>query len=96
MTEVAGRPEALDQALERLRLEGALFMRAEHSESWALEGMGGPMFAAMMHPGAERLVLFHVIASGQCWVALPGGDHYWASAGQVIVKVGAKGIAHFC
>ena len=47
MTEDAGPPEALDQALERLRLEGAIFMRAEHSESWALEGMGGPNFAAM-------------------------------------------------
>jgi hypothetical protein len=43
------------------------------------------MFAAMMHPGAERLVLFHVIASGRCWVALPGGERYWASAGEVIV-----------
>ena len=85
VTEVAGRPEALDQALERLRLEGAIFLRAEYSESWTLEGQGGPMFAAMMHPGAERLVLFHVIASGRCWVALPGGERYWASAGEVIV-----------
>ena len=80
MTEDAGRPEALDQALERLRLEGAIFLRAEYSESWTLEGQGGPMFAAMMHPGAERLLLFHVIASGRCWVALPGGERYWASA----------------
>ena len=85
VTEVAGPPEALDQALERLRLEGAIFLRAEYSESWTLEGQGGPMFAAMMHPGAERLVLFHVIASGRCWVALPGGERYWASAGEVIV-----------
>ena len=65
MTEDAGRPEALDQALERLRLEGAIFLRAEYSESWTLEGQGGPMSAAMMHPGARRLVLFHVIASGR-------------------------------
>ena len=34
VTEVAGRPEVLDQALERLRLEGAIFLRAEYSESW--------------------------------------------------------------
>ena len=85
MTEVAGRPEALDQALERPRLEGALFMRCEFSESWTFEGGGGPGFAEMMHPGAERLVLFHVIASGRCWVALPGGERCWASAGEVIV-----------
>ena len=66
VTEVAGHLEALDHALERLRLEGALFMRCEFSENWTFEGGGGPNFAAMMHPGAERLVLFHVIASGQC------------------------------
>jgi hypothetical protein len=30
-------------------------------------------------------VLLHVIASGRCWVALPGGERYWASAGEVIV-----------
>jgi AraC-like DNA-binding protein len=85
VTEVARRPEALDHALERLRLEGAIYLRAEYSESWTLEGQGGPMFAAMMHPGAERLVLFHVVASGRCWVSRPDGERYWASAGEVIV-----------
>jgi AraC-like DNA-binding protein len=85
VTEVAGPLEALDWALERLRLEGAIFMRCEFSESWTFEGGGGPNFAAMMHPGAERLVLFHVIASGRCWVLLPGGERHWASAGEVIV-----------
>ena len=85
VTEVARPLEALDQALERLRLEGAIFMRCELSESWTFEGGGGPNFAAMMHPGAERLVLFHVIASGRCWVLLPGGERHWASAGEVIV-----------
>ena len=84
MSEVARHLEALDQALERLRLEGAIFMRCEFSESWTFEG-GGPNFAAMMHPGAERLVLFHVIPSGRCWVALPDGERHWASAGEVIV-----------
>ncbi len=68
MTEDAGRPEALDQALERLRLEGAIFLRAEYSESWTLEGQGGPMFAAMMHPGAERLV---------CSTSSPRGGAGW-------------------
>ena len=41
MTEVAGHLEALDQALERLRLEGAIFMRCEFSESWTFEGGAG-------------------------------------------------------
>ena len=75
----------LDDALERLHLEGAIYLRAEYSERWALADQGGPMFAAMMHPGAERLVLFHVVASGRCWVSTPDGDRTWASAGDVIV-----------
>jgi hypothetical protein len=30
--------EPLNEALERLRLEGAIFLRAEYTEGWALEG----------------------------------------------------------
>lgn len=77
--------EPLRDALESLQLEGAIFLRAEYTEGWSIEGQGGSTFAAMMYPGAVRLVLFHVIASGRCWVSRPGGDRYWASAGEMIV-----------
>jgi AraC-like DNA-binding protein len=77
--------QPFDDALDHLRLEGAIFMRAEYSERWALADQGGPMFAAMMHPGAERLILFHVVASGRCWVSTPDEERTWASAGEVIV-----------
>jgi len=77
--------EPFSEALEHLRLEGAIYLRAEYTEGWALDGQGGPLFAAMMHPGAERLILFHVVASGRCWVSTPDGERYWASGGEVIV-----------
>jgi AraC-like DNA-binding protein len=77
--------EPLNEALERLRLEGAIYLRAEYTERWALADQGGPMFAAMMRPGAERLILFHVVASGRCFVSCADGERYWASAGDVIV-----------
>jgi AraC-like DNA-binding protein len=77
--------EPLNEALERLRLEGAIYLRCEYTEGWALADQGGPFFAAMMHPGAERLILFHVVASGRCWVSGADGERYWASAGDVIV-----------
>ena len=80
-----GPVESFHEALEHLRLEGAIYLRAEYTERWALDGQGGPFFAAMMHPGAERLILFHVVASGRCWVSTPDGERYWASAGEVIV-----------
>ena len=82
-TRVSGEP--VNEALERLRLEGVLFMRAEYTERWALSDQGGPLLAAMMHPGAERLILFHVVATGRCWASTADGERYWASAGDVIV-----------
>jgi AraC-like DNA-binding protein len=77
--------EPFHEALEHLRLEGAIYLRAEYSERWALADQGGSPFAAMMHPGAERLILFHVVASGRCWVSTPDEERYWASGGEVIV-----------
>jgi AraC-like DNA-binding protein len=86
MNEGSGAPvEPLNEALERLRLEGAIYLRAEYTERWALADQGGPFFAAMMHPGAERLILFHVVASGRCFVSCADGERYWAGAGEVIV-----------
>jgi AraC-like DNA-binding protein len=86
MNETApARGEPLTEALERLRLEGAIFLRAEYTERWALRDQGGPLFAAMMHPGAQRLILFHVVASGRCFVSCADGERYWANAGEVIV-----------
>ena len=84
---LAETPErrALDDALARLRLEGAIFLRAEYSEGWAFESPDGPTSAALLHPGAERVILFHVVASGRCWIRIGDGDRHWADPGDVIV-----------
>ncbi len=75
----------LHRALERLRVEGAIFLRAEYTEGWALDSQGGPAFAGMLHPGAQRVILFHVVASGRCWLSLADGERHWANSGDVIV-----------
>jgi AraC-like DNA-binding protein len=75
----------LSASLERLRLEGAVFLRAEYREPWTYESMSGPVTAALLRPGTDRVVLFHVVASGTCWVSVDGGPKHWASAGDVIV-----------
>ena len=74
----------LDAALERLRLEGAIFLRAEYTEGWHWMSLG-PEMAPVLHPGAERVILFHVIAQGRCWITVDDGERHWAEAGDVIV-----------
>lgn len=74
----------LSSALEQLRLEGALFFRSELTEAFEFEST--PLaLADVLHPGATRLILFHIVARGSCWVATTGGDRHWAHEGDVIV-----------
>jgi AraC-like DNA-binding protein len=81
----ASAPDPLRTALERLRLQGAIFLRAEYREPWAYESLTGPATAAILRPGTDRVILFHVVAAGTCWVAIDGGEKHWAGPGDVIV-----------
>jgi AraC-like DNA-binding protein len=77
-------PALLDAALGRLRLEGAIFFRSELTEAFAFESE--PLaLADALHPGAERLILFHIVARGSCWVSVTDGERYRATQGDVIV-----------
>lgn len=79
----AGGAASLHAALDALRLDGALFFRAEYSEPWSYVSPVG--LAQVLRPGAERLVYFHVVAAGRCWIRVGEGERHWASAGDVIV-----------
>ena len=77
-------PTLLQAALEQLRLEGAIFFRSELTEAFAFEST--PLaIAGALHPGAQRLILFHIVARGSCWVAAADGERHWAAKGDVIV-----------
>ena len=74
----------LDDALSRIRLDGAIFFRAEFTEAWAYESPPAEVIL-LLRPGAERLIMFHIVARGRCWVTLDDGERYWADEGDVIV-----------
>jgi AraC-like DNA-binding protein len=77
--------DPLTDALRQLRLEGAIFLRAEYRDPWSYRSNTGPKTAHMLRPGTDRVLLFHVVASGTCWVSVGEGDRHWARAGDVIV-----------
>ena len=84
-TAMPAESDPLGEALQRLRLEGAIFLRAEYREPWSYESLPGPATAQILRPGSDRVVLFHVVAGGTCWVEVGSGDRHWASTGDVIV-----------
>jgi AraC-like DNA-binding protein len=62
-----------------------VFLRAEYTESWAFRSVPVEDFASALVPDARRVTLFHVVASGRCWVEVDEGERHWASEGDVIV-----------
>jgi AraC-like DNA-binding protein len=74
----------LNSALEQLRLEGAIFFRSEFSDGFAIESKICDV-ASGLHAGADRLILFHIVAAGSCWVSGPDKERHWAHEGDVIV-----------
>jgi len=76
----------LAQALDRLQLDGAIFFRSEFTEAWSFSSpQAAGEFAHAVEPDADRLIMFHIVAKGSCWVAGPDGERHWANQGDVIV-----------
>lgn len=78
------RTAALAAALAQVQLSGAIFLHGEYTEPWAYESLPSQDVAAVLAPDAVRIVLFHVVVSGSCWVEA-GSHKVWAHAGDVIV-----------
>jgi AraC-like DNA-binding protein len=75
----------LSVALGRMRVRGAIFLRGEYTEAWAYDSLPPQDAVAVLAPGAERVMLFHVIAAGRAWIEAHGGERHWAEAGDVVV-----------
>ncbi len=92
--------DVVDAALRGMRLDGAIFFRAEFTDAWAYQSATTEQMARILRPGAQRLVIFHIVAAGECWIQPDGGERLWARAGDVIVvpygerhSMGGSGVA---
>ena len=84
---IGAPPEAsLDAAFAALRLDGAIFFRSEFSEAWSYESPPATAdLASQLRPRAHRLIIFHIVARGSCWISLLDDARHQATAGDVIV-----------
>lgn len=77
--------DVLADVLRWLRIGGALFLRAEFSAPWAYESPPSEALAQALHPGARRVLLFHLVPEGDCVLWLPAGAPVPLGAGDVII-----------
>src|SRR5579859_6385308 len=75
----------VSDVLSTVRLTGAIFLRAEYTAPWAYESPPSDDLTRLLQPQAERLILFHIIAEGSCWLPLSTGQRLHASEGEVVV-----------
>ncbi|HSB72173.1 MAG TPA: AraC family transcriptional regulator [Candidatus Methylomirabilis sp.] len=77
--------DVLSDVLRVIRLSGAIFFSAEFTAPFALASPPSLELAARLLPTAECLALFHVLAQGDCWIALEGEAPLHMEQGDAII-----------
>ena len=84
--------DSLSEILRVVRLVGAIFIHARFTAPWCYQSPCADSAAPLLEPGAERVVIFHLITEGECFVELDGLPPTRLSAGDVIIF--PRGDAH--
>jgi len=77
--------DALSQTLRVVRLVGAIFINARFTAPWCYQSPAADTAAPFLEPGAERVVIFHMITEGECYVELDDDPPLRLSAGDVVI-----------
>lgn len=77
--------DALSETLRVVRLSGAIFINARFSAPWCYQSPRADLAARVLEPDAERIVIFHLILEGECYVEMDGQAPVHAVAGDAIL-----------
>jgi AraC-like DNA-binding protein len=77
--------DALSQTLSVVRLVGAIFINAKFTAPWCYQSPSAVAAAPLLEPGAERVVIFHMITEGECHVEIGDEPPVRLTAGDVVV-----------
>ena len=77
--------DALSETLRVVRLVGAIFINGRFTAPWCYQSPRADSAAPLLEPGAERVVIFHLITEGECFVEIDAGQPVHLTAGDVVV-----------
>jgi len=77
--------DALSETLRVVRLAGAIFFNARFTAPWCYQSLPADDAAPLLEPTAEKVVIFHMLTEGQCYVELDGQPPVKLIAGDVVV-----------
>jgi AraC-like DNA-binding protein len=77
--------DALSETLRVVRLVGAIFIQGRFTAPWCYQSPTADSAAPFLEPGAERVVIFHLITEGECYVELGDAPPVRLTAGDAIL-----------
>jgi AraC-like DNA-binding protein len=77
--------DVLSDVLRSVRLTGAVYFDFDLSAPWVAEAPPSRDIAAMVLPGAQRVIEYHLIARGACWGHVVGEPPIRLAEGDLIV-----------
>jgi AraC-like DNA-binding protein len=77
--------DALSETLRVVRLVGAIFIQGRFTAPWCYSSPRADSAAPLLEPTAERIVIFHLIMEGECFVEIGGEPPTRLIAGDAIV-----------
>ena len=77
--------DALSETLRVVRLVGAIFINGRFTAPWCYQSPRADTAAPFLEPGAERVVIFHLITQGECFVELGDEKPVRLIAGDAVI-----------
>jgi AraC family transcriptional regulator, alkane utilization regulator len=78
--------DALSDVLAAIRLDGAVYIKAEFKAPWCVETQYGLHTAATRLPRADHIVFFHLLTDGSCKARLvDGNEEVEVAAGDLLL-----------
>jgi hypothetical protein len=82
----AGAPaDVLSDVLRSVHLTSAVYFDFELSSPWVAEAPPSREIAALVMPGVERVIEYHLVVRGACWGHAVGGEPIRLDEGDLIV-----------
>lgn len=77
--------DALSETLRVVRLTGAIFINGRFTAPWCYQSPSAATAAPLLEPGAENVVIFHLITEGECHVELGADPPLHLIAGDAVL-----------
>ena len=77
--------DALSQTLRVVHLVGAIFINAKFTAPWCYKSPASAAAAPILEPGAEQVVIFHLVTDGECHAQFGGEPPVRLAAGDAVL-----------